>query len=417
MKTTRFVARVGSRFYCLKDDESGNVAVIFALALLPVVGLVGASVDYSHGNAVKASMQAAADATALNLLKSAASLNDTQLNQAATDSFNTQFQRPETQELQISAQYSTEARSLTVTSAGSIKTDFMGVMGFSTLKIGARAVAVLKGEGTACVLSLNKTASGAAVAQGSTTVNLTGCSLYDNSANASALTVGGSAKLTALSVGVVGGISGGAAITTTAGVMTGVSPIEDPYAKLAIPPYSGCDEHNFTAKTKVTITPGVYCGGMKLNAGADVTLNAGVYTIDKGDLTVNGGAKMTGTGVTIIFTSSTGANYPTASINGGAVISLTPPTTGPLTGVVMFGDRDMPVGTNFDFNGGASQYIGGAIYFPKGAVTFAGGAGTSASCTKLIADTVKFTGNSDFAIDCKAFGVKAFGPMGVRLAS
>ena len=137
----------------------------------------------------------------------------------------------------------------------------------------------------------------------------------------------------------------------------------------------------------------------------------------KGDLTVNGGAKMTGTGVTIIFTSSTGANYPTASINGGAVISLTPPTIGPLTGVVMFGDRDMPVGTNFDFNGGASQYIGGAIYFPKGAVTFAGGAGTSASCTKLIADTVKFTGNSDFAIDCKAFGVKAFGPMGVRLAS
>jgi len=39
----------------------------------------------------------------------------------------------------------------------------MGVMGFSTLKIGARAVAVLKGEGTACVLALNKTASGAAV--------------------------------------------------------------------------------------------------------------------------------------------------------------------------------------------------------------------------------------------------------------
>jgi len=69
MKTTRFVARVGSRFYGLKDDESGNVAVIFALALLPVVGLVGASVDYSHGNAVKASMQAAADATALNLLR------------------------------------------------------------------------------------------------------------------------------------------------------------------------------------------------------------------------------------------------------------------------------------------------------------------------------------------------------------
>ena len=143
MKTTRFVARVGSRFYGLKDDESGNVA----LALLPVVGLVGASVDYSHGNAVKASMQAAADATALNLLKSAASLNDTQLNQKATDSFNAQFQSPETQELQISAQYSTEARSLTVTSAGSIKTDFMGVMGFSTPQDGRACGRSLEGRG------------------------------------------------------------------------------------------------------------------------------------------------------------------------------------------------------------------------------------------------------------------------------
>ena len=83
----------------------------------------------------------------------------------------------------------------------------------------------------------------------------------------------------------------------------------------------------------------------------------------------------------------------------------------------MFGDRNMPVGTKFDFNGGATQYIGGAIYFPKGAVTFAGGAGTTASCTKLIADTVQFTGNSNFAIDCKAFGTKAFGPSGIRLAS
>ena len=38
--------------------------------------------------------------------------------------------------------------------------------------------------------------------------------------------------------------------------------------------------HNFTAKTKVTIDPGVYCGGMKLNANA----NAGIYIIDAAPL-------------------------------------------------------------------------------------------------------------------------------------
>src|SRR3954470_9878045 len=132
---------------------------------------------------------------------------------------------------------------------------------------------------------------------------------------------------------------------------------------------------------------------MKLNAGANVTLTEGIYYIDEGDLTVNGGATLTGKGVTIVFTSSTSKNWPTASINGGATINLTPPTEGPTAGVVMFGDRNSPVGTPFSFNGGASQYLGGAVYFPTGALTYAGGAGTSSSCTKLIADTITFTGS------------------------
>ena len=87
MKSMQFVDRAITRFRGLKDDEFGNVAVIFALAFLPVLGFVGAAVDYSHGNAMKASMQAAVDATALNLMKTAYTFNETTLNQKATDSF------------------------------------------------------------------------------------------------------------------------------------------------------------------------------------------------------------------------------------------------------------------------------------------------------------------------------------------
>ena len=418
MRIETALAKLCAQARSLRDDQSGNVAAIFALALVPAVGLIGAAVDYSRGNATRSSMQAAVDATALNLVRSASSLTSDQLSQKATDSFNALYNGSQTQSgIQVNAQYNATARSMTMSATGSIKTDFMGVMGVSNLGVKARAVAVVIGDGTACVLSLNKTASGAAIAQGSTTVNLSGCSLYDNSANASALTVGGSARLSALSVGVVGGISGNTSITAVQGVNTGVQPLADPYAKLQVPAFSGCDDHNFTAKTKVTINPGVYCGGMKLNAGADVTLNPGIYYIDRGDLTVNGGATMTGTGVTIIFTSSTGSSWPTASINGGAVINLTPPTDGPTAGVSMFADRNIPVGTSFSFNGGATQYLGGVIYIPTGDVLFAGGAGSTSSCTKLIADTIQFTGSSNFAIDCKGYGTKAFGPAGVRLAS
>jgi len=402
----------------LRADQAGNVIITFALALVPIMAATGAAVDYSHANSVKAAMQSAADSTALMLARSAATLSSSQLTQQGNDAFKALLTRPEAYGVQVSTLYSTtQGGTTTVAANGSMKTAIVGIMGFSSVNISAKAVAVVVGGGKACVLSLNSKASGATVAPGNANVKLTGCSLHDNSSNGSALTVGGSAKVSALSVGVVGGISGGAGITTTQGIATGAAPVADPYAKVSVPAFSGCTVNGFTANSTVTINPGVYCGGMQLHAKANVTLNPGVYFIDRGSFSVNGSATITGNGVTLVFTSSTMTDWPTATINGGATVNLTPPTSGPTAGIVMFGDRNMPVGTAIKFNGGASQYLGGAVYFPTGAVSFAGGAATSTSCTQLVADTISFAGNSDFAINCDGYGTKPFGPAGVRLVS
>ena len=77
----------------------------------------------------------------------------------------------------------------------------------------------------------------------------------------------------------------------------------------------------------------------------------------------------------------------------------------------------MPTDTTFKFNGGASQYLAGAVYVPSGAIDFSGGAATTTSCTKLIGNTVSFSGNSSLAIDCSSYKTKDFGLMVVRLAS
>jgi hypothetical protein len=218
-------------------------------------------------------------------------------------------------------------------------------------------------------------------------------------------------------VGVVGHLTGTENITTTAGIRTGVTPIHDPYASSYFPAFGGCTDNNFTGKNTVTINPGVYCGGMKINAGAVVTLNSGIYYLDGGDLTVNGGGTLQGTGVTLVFTSQNRNGFATASINGNAVVNLTPPTTGGTAGIVVFGDRRISEGTEFKFNGGSTQYLGGAIYVPTGAVSFAGGAGTSTSCTQLIGNTITFTGNSSFALNCNNYGTKPFSPLVVKLTS
>jgi len=159
----------------------------------------------------------------------------------------------------------------------------------------------------------------------------------------------------------------------------------------------------------------VYCGGIKVNAGANVALNPGIYYLDGGSLTVDGGATLTGNGVTLVFTSRSGKDksYASATINGGATVNLTAPTSGPTAGIVMFGDRLMTADTPFKLNGGSSEVFQGAIYLPAGDVTFAGGAAVNNGCLQLVANKITFVGNSNFAVSCDGAGTK---PIGSSLA-
>ena len=53
------------RLRAFAGAKAGNVAMTFGLATLPVIGGVGAAIDFSHAHSVKAAMQAALDSTAL----------------------------------------------------------------------------------------------------------------------------------------------------------------------------------------------------------------------------------------------------------------------------------------------------------------------------------------------------------------
>lgn len=402
----------------LKNREA-NVAPMLALAALPLFASVGASIDFGRAASARAGMQAALDASALMMAKAAQVADDTQLAANASSYFNANFHGSEVGNLQttVSTSSASSGYSVSMTATGVVPTRFMGVMGFSSLHVSVRSNALSTADGLGCILSLDPHASGATTGQGSTNVVLNGCSLYDNSDSSTALTVGGSAQITALSVGVVGNLTGRSNITTTQGIITGAAVVADPYVNASYPAFSGCTQQNFSAKNTVTIDPGVYCGGMKLNANANVTLNPGIYYLDGGSLTMNGGAVMTGSGVTLVFTSQNISGYATASINGNATVNLTPPKTGGTAGIVVFGDRRIPTGTAFSFNGGATQYLGGAIYLPTAAVSYSGGANTGTSCTQLIGNTVTFTGNSAFALNCNNYGTKPFSPAVVKLTS
>src|SRR5882757_5834891 len=120
------------------NDRRGGVAPMFALAIIPVIGLVGAAVDYSRANSIKTRLQSALDATTLAMAKLAPTLTQGELQTKTNAYFQALFTRTDTKNLVLTPTYSTSGGSqLTIAASGSMATAFMGIMGYSNLNIGS----------------------------------------------------------------------------------------------------------------------------------------------------------------------------------------------------------------------------------------------------------------------------------------
>ena len=122
--------------------QAGNVAITFAFAALPIVGFVGAAVDYSRANSVKAAMQTALDSTALMLSKEAASDTEEQLKANATKYFKALFTRQEAKDVDVKVTYGTTGGSnIKVEATAALDAAFVRVLGYDTFHLGASSTA------------------------------------------------------------------------------------------------------------------------------------------------------------------------------------------------------------------------------------------------------------------------------------
>ncbi len=65
------------------NDARGNVAMLFALSTVPLMGVVGLSIDYARATNTKENLQAAVDTAALSLAAAASSESQTELENRA----------------------------------------------------------------------------------------------------------------------------------------------------------------------------------------------------------------------------------------------------------------------------------------------------------------------------------------------
>lgn len=382
----------------IRRSTRANVATIFALSLPIVVGAAGFGVETSYWYYNSLRLQATADAAAYaGALEQISGSDKPTIIAAATQSAATNGLGSGTIVVNTppASGPNTAKKAVEVIVAQNLNRMFTSIFTQGQVPEQARAVALITNASKACMLALDSSASQAVLFSGSTSVKVIGCSVMANSIASDAIKLQGSAGLQADCLISGGGVSLSNPVTTVcAAPITQALPAADPFADLPAPAASNpCQNAN-----KSTLGAGTYCNGLSLSG--TVTLQPGVYVIQGGDFKVNANANVSGDGVTIYL-----AGGSRVSMNGNATVSLSAPTSGTYSGVLMYGDRTS-IGGQSTFNGTATSLLTGALYFPKQQVNYLGNFSGKNGCTQVVADLIQWSGNSSISQDCTSLGMR-----------
>ena len=145
-------------------DRRGNVAPIFAIAIIPVIGLTGAAVDYSRAATARTHLQSAADSTALMLAKEASTLTADQLSAKGQQYFNAIFKSnevmaPPAVTTTVTLDAAKGLYTVTVTANAAVETTFTRVLGVNQMDIGTTGEVVWGMKRLELALALDNTGS------------------------------------------------------------------------------------------------------------------------------------------------------------------------------------------------------------------------------------------------------------------
>ncbi len=352
-------------------DERGVSAIMFALILPVLLGMVGLGVELGFWFSIRRDLQSTADAAAMAAAFELAQGNSAGMETSAraytalngfthgTTGTVTVVSPPTT------GDYAGDTTAVMVTVERTQSLLFSAVLFTSAVTINAKATARTgtTTQALGCVVSLEASASEAIHLDSNSRMNLDNCGLTVNSSSATATHMNSNAEVNADFARLTGNydLDGNSTFGTTP-VTTGQTATADPYADLANPSAGACDQTGYSlgSNNTATLSPGVYCNGFSLGSNSQVTLSAGTYYMNNGAFTMSSNSKLyAGAGVTIIFTGSAYMN-----LESNAYIQINAPTSGDYEGIAIMQDPD---GTAETHTMNSNVYIGleGAIYFPN----------------------------------------------------
>jgi len=358
------MSRTASRFSLLRAfrrNQEGQVAVMFGLAAVPIAVAVGAAVDYSHGNQVRTSLQKAMDSAVLAAAIDASPNWQT----AAMNSFKGNMTVKDSAVGSPAFSLQNDVYSGSVPAV--VRTSFMSLVGIDSVPLTVTSAATL-GKIPLCVLGLNAFDKGAFDMNGNSKFSGPNCAVQVNSKDSKGMTQEGQPTAVAKKFGVSGAHTGNG---FSPAPKDGADPIKDPYASIPFPAYDACGKggNGLTINgDTTTLSPGTFCGGIRIKGGASVTLNPGVYVMVDGSFWLDGGSSVVGREVTIAFTGSDA----TLRVWGDSTIDLTSPTSGTYKNFQFFQDPNddkgrgqwVSIGGNGNTGDKSKATWDGIAYFP-----------------------------------------------------
>jgi Flp pilus assembly protein TadG len=410
----------------------GSVVPLLGLAMVPIIAALGAAVDYSRGNSVKASLQAALDSAVLAGAKDGTS----SWLQTAGNAFNGNLAAKSS--IVSAPTFAFDGNSTyTGQATATVPTLLVGLLGFSSLNVSVNSVVAKGNPDDSCILTLDQGQPRSDVSltmNGAPNVNISGCSIRSN---------------TSMNCN---GHSGGADASIAAGTTRGCSnpqnnaaAVPDIYAALAknITPQCGSSRPGVTWSAGSSIPQGVItvgnggyteyhvCGDLTISGSGYLTGNPSntdtVIVVENGSLNVADGAQINTVRTAIVLT---GSNKYASSINfphgkgHAATLAVSPPTASgdPWQGVSIYQDPALTTSVDDTWGPGATFNADGVVYLPHANLVIHGSSASNNSrCTKLVVNSFTSNGsvNLNFAqtsSGCTALGMKQWTDTPIHLA-
>src|SRR5262249_16110574 len=146
-------------------------------------------------------------------------------------------------------------------------------------------------------------------------------------------------------------------------IQSGFAASPDPLAYLPPPdpgslPLQSSSTLKLNGSQPVTISPGLYNGGIQISGPGSVTLQPGIYYMQGGVFSCSGQGSLVGNGVMINNAPSNQSDG--ISLNGQGSLAITPMTTGIYQGISFFQDRTATAPVSVTGNG--NMNISGTFY-------------------------------------------------------